>query len=90
MICCFEGLAAVARAQGQLWHAAALLAAAQTLREALGLRRAPSESADYERELTALQAALDKEAFAAAWAQGQAMTLEQAIEYALTDEEHEA
>lgn len=83
IIDCLEGLATVAHARGQLPRAVILFAAAQTLREALELRRAPSESADSERELAALRTALDEEAFAAAWAEGQQMSLEQAITYAL-------
>ncbi len=83
IIDCLEGLGAVAHARRQLPRAVTLFAGAQALREALGLGRAPSESADYERELTALRAALDEEAFALKWAQGQAMTLEQMLEYAL-------
>ena len=35
---------------------------------------------------TAARAALGEEAFARAWAEGQAMTLEQAVEYALSEE----
>jgi predicted ATPase/DNA-binding SARP family transcriptional activator/Tfp pilus assembly protein PilF len=85
ILSCFEGLAAVLRAQGQLRRAVILCAAAQTLHEALGLPRAPGESADYERELTAARSELDEETFTAAWAKGQAMTLEQALEYALRD-----
>ncbi|MCL6642469.1 MAG: tetratricopeptide repeat protein [Candidatus Bipolaricaulota bacterium] len=83
ILSCFEGLAAVLRAQGQLRRAAILWAAAQALRETLGIRRTPAESA--ECDLTAVQSELDEEAFTAAWAKGQAMTLEQALEYALTD-----
>jgi hypothetical protein len=41
------------------------------------------ERADYERNLDAVRAALDEDAFTAAWADGQAMTTEQAITYAL-------
>jgi predicted ATPase/DNA-binding SARP family transcriptional activator/Tfp pilus assembly protein PilF len=83
MISCLEGLADVARAQDHPQCAVTLLAAAQGLRETLGVRRAPCESADYECGLMTLRAALDEEAFATAWAKGQAMTLEQAITYAL-------
>jgi DNA-binding NarL/FixJ family response regulator len=39
--------------------------------------------ADYERDITALRMSLGAEAFAAQWAAGQALTLEQAIAYAL-------
>ncbi len=83
IIDCLEGLGAVAHGRGQLARAVTLFAVAQALREALGLVRAPCESADYERDLTALRSELDEEAFATAWAKGQAMTLEQAITYAL-------
>jgi hypothetical protein len=47
---------------------------------------------EYDRTLVAVRAQLSVEAFAAAWAEGQAMTLEQAISYALeasdSDEVH--
>jgi hypothetical protein len=36
--------------------------------------------------MNSAQAALGDTAFASAWAEGRAMTLEQAIEYALTDQ----
>jgi hypothetical protein len=42
-----------------------------------------SDRAEYERELAAVQAQLDPETFAAAWAAGHAMSLQEAIEYAL-------
>lgn len=85
MIECLEGLASVARARRQPQRAVTLLAAAQAVREALGLRRAPCESSDYERELTELQAELGLESFASLWATGQKMSLERAITSALRD-----
>ena len=44
----------------------------------------PSDRAEYERDLAAARAKLSEDAFAAAWAEGRTMTLEQAVEYALT------
>ena len=41
------------------------------------------DHADYERFVAAARSDLDEEAFAAAWAKGRAMTLEQAIAYAI-------
>ena len=41
------------------------------------------EQADQERVLSEVRAQLGEAAFAAAWEEGQAMTLEQAVEYAL-------
>ncbi len=45
----------------------------------------PVERADYDRNIDALRATLSKPKFTNAWAQGRAMTLEQAIEYAISD-----
>ena len=38
---------------------------------------------DYARSVKALRAALDAETLTAAWGEGRAMTLEEAVEYAL-------
>ncbi len=43
-------------------------------------------AAEYERTTAAARAALNAEAFAAAWEAGRAMTLEQAVSYALEPE----
>ena len=40
----------------------------------------------WEREVTVVRAALSQDAFAAAWAEGRAMTLEQAVAYALDEQ----
>jgi hypothetical protein len=46
----------------------------------------PGERAGGEAALTAARAALGQEAIAQAWADGQAMTLEQAVAYALEED----
>lgn len=43
----------------------------------------PAERADYERTIADAQSRLDDPVLAAAWAEGQAMTLEQAVEEAM-------
>jgi hypothetical protein len=43
----------------------------------------PTDRADYERSVSVARERLDEPVFAAAWADGRAMTLEQAIAYAL-------
>jgi DNA-binding CsgD family transcriptional regulator/tetratricopeptide (TPR) repeat protein len=81
-----EGLAgfgALLTAQGQPQRAAVLFGAIATLRAALSAPMWPAERVEYERYLATARAALDEEAFAAAWAAGHALRLEQAIAEAL-------
>jgi predicted ATPase/class 3 adenylate cyclase/DNA-binding CsgD family transcriptional regulator len=79
---CFEGLGAVLAAQGHadtsLW-ATRLWGAAEALREAIGAPMPPLERATYEQWLATVRTQLGEEIFAAAWAQGQTMTPEQAL-----------
>src|SRR5205807_9482260 len=74
-----EGLAAVAVAQAQCERAARLFGAAEGLREAMGAPLPPADRAEHDRSVAAVRAALVEEAFAAAWAAGRAMPLEEAI-----------
>jgi hypothetical protein len=80
-----EWLAAVATAQGQSLRAARLLGAAESMREASRALLPPARRTEYEREVAAVRAALGEEAFAAAWAEGRAMSPEQAVQYALDE-----
>ncbi len=50
---------------------------------AVGTPMLQTERPDYDRHVAASCAGLSRETFAAAWAQGRAMTLKQAIEHAL-------
>jgi tetratricopeptide (TPR) repeat protein len=83
LIECLEGLAAVHLAQGRPARAARLLGATQAVRETLGIPRARLEVGDYERSVGAVRALLGEAPFAVAWAEGQALTLNQAIAAAL-------
>jgi predicted ATPase/class 3 adenylate cyclase len=78
-----EGLAAVAVAQAQPERAARLFGVAEALRAAIGAPLPPAEHAEHERFHSAGRAALGEEAFAAAWAAGRVLSLEQAVAYAL-------
>ena len=49
--------------------------------------RAQSEQTDVDRDMARLLEMIDKEAYAAAYAAGQAMTMAQAIAHALGDED---
>ncbi|HKX04236.1 MAG TPA: tetratricopeptide repeat protein, partial [Methylomirabilota bacterium] len=81
---CLKGLAGVACAQPLPKRAACLFGAAQRLRDLIGFR--PSDQAYHDERAASARAALGQPAFDAAWADGRAMTLEQAIEYALGHE----
>lgn len=80
---CLEGLAAVAGAQGQPHYAARLLGAAAALRAAMHIPLPVVDRAAHDRIVAAARTALGDDAFAAAWAAGQALPLEQAIDEAL-------
>jgi hypothetical protein len=77
------GLARVAEARGQPERSARLLGAALALLDGIGTRLGAIERAEQERCASAVRAELGEEVFAAAWAEGRAMPLEQVIEYAL-------
>jgi DNA-binding NarL/FixJ family response regulator len=64
-----------------------LWGAAEALREELGTVVSPVERYVYEPYIAAARAELEETAWRAAWAEGRAMTLEEAIEYALSKEE---
>jgi hypothetical protein len=73
----------VAAAQGQPARAAALCEAAAAARTTIGAPLPPAQRASYDATVAAAQAALGEDAFAAAWAAGQALPLEQASATAL-------
>jgi len=87
---CFVGMAEIACAEIRYERAACLFGAGDVLREALGLRRSPRMQIRYDETLAATRAGLGAATFAAAWAEGRAMTLEQAVEYALAGGEPRA
>ena len=80
---CLERLAEVALAQGKPEKAVRLLSTAAALRISLGSVIDPVDQAEYQDRRTALRTELGEERFASAWNEGRALTLEQAIAYAL-------
>ncbi|MDP9375700.1 MAG: tetratricopeptide repeat protein, partial [Chloroflexota bacterium] len=78
-----ENLAGVAVAQREPERAARLFGAAEALREAIGTPLPPSERAGYERDVAAVRRLLGGDAFAAAWATGRSLPLENARAEAL-------
>jgi predicted ATPase/DNA-binding SARP family transcriptional activator/DNA-binding CsgD family transcriptional regulator len=75
--------AAAAAELGDPVRAARLCGASQALHEAIGARLSDGERAYFEPHLAAARSQIDNAAWNTAWAEGRAMTLEQAVEYAL-------
>ncbi len=71
--------------QPLLLRSARIFGAAEALRETVGSQRDAFERHSYEQGLAALHSQLNAAALATAWAEGQAMTLAQAVAYALED-----
>jgi non-specific serine/threonine protein kinase len=74
-----EGLACAAAARGEDERSARLFGTAS----ALGYQQAPAESALREPYLADARSRLGETAWNAAWAEGQAMTFEEGVSYAL-------
>jgi predicted ATPase/DNA-binding CsgD family transcriptional regulator len=74
-----EGLAIVVAVQGDPVWAARLWGTAEAQREVLGTPLPPVYCADYERAVAAARTELGEQLFALAWAEGRAMTPEQAL-----------
>ncbi len=77
------GMAGVAAAQGYPERSARLFGAAEALFDTVGIVVGAVDRAEYDRNLATIRAQLDDATFAAAWAAGQALPLEQAIAEAL-------
>ena len=58
---------------------------AEALREAINAPLIPSARDDYNRQMAQARNAMDEDAFAAGWLKGRAMTMEQAVDYALEE-----
>ena len=84
---CLDGLARVASVQGSPVRAARLWGAAKAASEAIGALAAPLDQTAYDWHVAAARAQLDEEAFDTAWTEGRSLTFEQAVEYALADDE---
>jgi tetratricopeptide (TPR) repeat protein len=79
-----EELAAAASMPGFADYAARLWGAAERVRETLGhLRATTIERRLFERSVASIHSAIGEASMAAAWAEGRAMTLDQAVTYAV-------
>ena len=79
---CLEGLACAAAARGEAERSARLFGAAS----ALGYEQPPAERALREPCLAEARSLLEESAWKTAWSEGQAMTFEEAVSYALEGE----
>jgi len=64
-----------------------LFGAAEALRALIGKPLTRAQLATHDRDVATVERWLEPASFAAAWAEGQAMTLDQAIAYALEAEQ---
>lgn len=79
-----EGLACIAYARGQSKRAAILFGAAKPIQESLQSKRDPDYQVEVDQYRDRTRTSLGEEAFVAAAVEGQVMTLERAVDYALT------
>ncbi len=87
MVILLMDFAFLANARGQPVRAVRLLAAFETASKPFGYHIEGPERQDYEDNLASLRSQLDPGAFDAAWAAGQAMTEEEALDYALEEQQ---
>jgi len=80
---CLEELAGAAGGQRQPQRAARLFGMSAMLRETINAPVPPYARPYHERMLMSAQSQVDQDSWAAAWAEGRTMTLEQIIAYAL-------
>ena len=76
---CLVGFGGIAAAMKQPVLAVQLLAASKMLYETLGIVLPSTDRKMFERNLAAARAQMDEEAFTAAWAEGMAMDIQEAI-----------
>jgi hypothetical protein len=78
-----EGYGCVAGAQGEAQRAAQLWGAAQSLQEAKGIPRDTDWLAEADARISDVRSGMREQAWEEAWRKGRAMTLEEAVSYAL-------
>jgi predicted ATPase/transcriptional regulator with XRE-family HTH domain len=85
IVYCFETMATIAIIRKLSNKSAALFSAAAALRNTIGLPLAPIDLIQYEQNMLTLHEQLDDMAFKRAWKEGLMMSLDQMIEYALSE-----
>jgi predicted ATPase/DNA-binding SARP family transcriptional activator len=82
---CMIGLAGAANGRGQPLQAARFFGAREAIHESIGSKLDSGVQPIYASLVAQTRAMLDESAFGAAWAEGRAMTLDEAVEYAMND-----
>jgi non-specific serine/threonine protein kinase len=80
---CLEVFAVIALAQDRMEQAVRYFGAAEALRESIDVSLVPYDRVWHDRGVDAARSELGEERFAAVWAEGRSMSMEQAIECAL-------
>jgi predicted ATPase len=78
-----EAIATLAAAQKQMKRAARLFGAAETLFPSIRLELSAAERAEHDQAVAATRAALGEEGSTQVWEEGQKMTLDEAVAYAI-------
>ena len=81
-----EGFACLAGAKGEAERAARLWGAAQALHETKNIPRDPDFLAEAVARISAVRSGMGEEVWEQAWRKGRAMTLDEAVSYALEEE----
>ena len=81
-----EGSACVAGAEGDAERAARLWGAAQSLHQTKGIPRDTDFLAEADARISAVRTGMGEEAWEEAWHKGRAMSLDEAVSYALEEE----
>jgi tetratricopeptide (TPR) repeat protein len=79
-----ECFAFIAKVHEQVERAAKLFGAAETLREKIKIPMSEVEQVEYDCEVADLKANMDHKEFTSLWAEGKSMTMEGAIQFALS------
>jgi tetratricopeptide (TPR) repeat protein len=79
-----ESVAFINKAMEETDKAVQLLGAAERLREIIEINMTPQEHDEYEKEAADLKANMDEKDFKSLWAEGRSMSMDEAIELALS------
>ena len=85
MAMCLAGFAGVAGAERKAERAARIFGSAEKILRSLNATQQPTDRADYELDLAATRSQSGNPAWESAWQQGLAMSMEEAIAYALEE-----